>query len=83
MVNNLRTRNGTKIYEAIKEAMNYMQKREDNDHNPQVLFFTDGMDYYTSTDECLKKLRMMKKEMNFTCPINTYGFGMYNDVNTD
>jgi len=83
IVNNLRGRNGTKIYEAIKVAMNCMKKIENNDHNQQILFFTDGMDYHTATDVCLEKLRTMKKEMSFTCPINTYGFGMYSDVNTD
>ena len=47
------------------------------------MFFTDGMDYYTTTEKCLNQLRLLKELNGFTCPINTYGFGMYNDVNTD
>ena len=83
LVDNLRTRNGTKICEAIKEAIDYMEKRDQKDHNPQIMFFTDGMDYYTTTEKCLADLKALKELNNFTCPINTYGFGMYNDVNTD
>tara|TARA_B110000285_G_C14821245_1_gene466613 strand:- start:141 stop:341 length:201 start_codon:yes stop_codon:yes gene_type:complete len=60
-----------------------MKNKEKNGHNGQILFFTDGMDYYRSTQSCLEELKKFKNELKFTCPINTYGFGMYDDINTD
>jgi hypothetical protein len=47
------------------------------------MFFTDGLDYYITLKKCLADLKTIKTEINFTCPINTYGFGMYDAVNTD
>ena len=34
LVDALKTRNGTKIYDAIKYSMDFMMRREKNDHNP-------------------------------------------------
>ena len=63
--------------------MDLVASRTNRNNNPQIMFFTDGMDYHTTTERCLENLKALKQELNFTCPINTYGFGMYNDVNTD
>ena len=83
LVDGLQTRNGTKILDAIKYSMDFMIRRKKNNHNPQMLFFTDGMDLHVKQEKCLKDLKAYKQFYNFTCPINTYGFGMYDDVNTD
>ena len=61
LVDGLRTRNGTKIYDAIKYSMDFMMRREKNNHNPQMLFFTDGMDYYVKQEKCLKDLKTYKE----------------------
>lgn len=64
-------------------AMNYVDYYKALGHNPQILFFTDGVDEYP-VDKCVLDLKHLKQKLKFSyCPINTYGFGMYNDVNTD
>ena len=73
---------GTNIFGAIEKGIELVVNRKDVSRNPQILFFTDGYSAYVPPKGTIEALKKLKVDHKLTCPINTYGFGMYNNVNT-
>jgi hypothetical protein len=46
------------------------------------LFFTDGQSNNVPREGTLGALKILKNKYKISCPINTYGFGMYNQLNS-
>jgi len=82
MVNGLQTRGTTNIYGAIKKGIDVVAARDSRLRNPQIMFFTDGQSNYEPRQGTVAALKELKEQMKLSCPINTYGFGMYNQLNS-
>jgi hypothetical protein len=46
------------------------------------MFFTDGCSNYEPREGTVAALKKMKDDNKLSCPVNTYGFGMYNQLNS-
>jgi hypothetical protein len=46
------------------------------------LFFTDGQSNRVPREGTLGALKILKNKKNLSVPVNTYGFGMYNQLNS-
>ena len=46
------------------------------------MFFTDGQSNYEPRQGTVAALKELKEQYKLSCPINTYGFGMYNQLNS-
>ena len=82
LINNLRTRGGTNIFGAINKGIDKIVERQDKMRNPQILFFTDGQSNYAPREGTIAALKNLKAKHQLSCPINTFGFGMYNSLNS-
>jgi hypothetical protein len=46
------------------------------------MFFTDGQSNRVPRQGTLQYLKELKDQHHLACPVNTYGFGMYNQLNS-
>jgi uncharacterized protein with von Willebrand factor type A (vWA) domain len=60
MVNNLQTRGGTNIYNAIKAGIEVVKARDSKLRNPQIMFFTDGCSNYQPRQGTVAALKELK-----------------------
>jgi len=62
---------------AIEHSIEDVVKRDDTTRNPSILFFTDGQSRVN-----LDRLQKIKDKYNLYCPVHTFGFGQYNNLNS-
>ena len=79
LVDDLQTRGGTDIYNAIRFAIKQVRHRGDKggdaSRNPHILFFTDGQSGRPPKEGEVEALRKVKEKKNYNYPVHTYGFG--------
>jgi len=63
-------------------AIDVVQARDSGLRNPQIMFFTDGQSNRVPRQGTIAALKEQKDKLKLCCPINTYGFGMYNQLNS-
>jgi Mg-chelatase subunit ChlD len=78
----LEGRDSTNIYNALQKAINMVHERDDKSRNPAILFFTDGVPNVSPARGEIEALKKIQRKLKFNCPIHTYGFGMYNRLNS-
>jgi len=87
LVDNIRQRGSTNIYDAIYKGMEMIKKRsKDETNEAAIMFFTDGQPNcgkYSSKDSIGINLRKEKLNMDFKYPIHTFAFGQYTACTSD
>ena len=71
----------TNIYHALVQALEIIEKRDDNRRNPAIMLFTDGVPNVSPPRGEVDALKRILTKKNHTCPIHTFGFGY--DLNSN
>ncbi|CAF3063859.1 unnamed protein product [Rotaria sp. Silwood2] len=75
-IENLSSYGSTNLWDGLQTGLEILSKEQHSIGNISSLFLlTDGCPTVEPRGGHLKSLRKFKTEINFTCPINTFGFG--------
>tara|TARA_A100001388_G_scaffold277147_1_gene267059 strand:+ start:881 stop:3277 length:2397 start_codon:yes stop_codon:yes gene_type:complete len=65
----------TNIWDALKSAIQMLNDREDKTRNGHIMMLTDGCPNISPSRGEIETLKRLRKSINFTAPIYTFGFG--------
>ena len=65
----------TNIWHAIEMAIKMLNDRDDKSRNAAVMMLTDGSPNVSPARGEVETLKRLRKTLNFTAPIYTFGFG--------
>jgi hypothetical protein len=65
----------TNIWHAIEAAVQMLHLREDKTRNGHIMMLTDGIPNISPSRGEIETLQRLRKTLNFTSPIYTFGFG--------
>ena len=65
----------TNIWHAIEEAIKMLSNRDDKTRNGHIMMLTDGAPNISPARGEIETLKRLRKTLNFTAPIYTFGFG--------
>ncbi|CAF4153138.1 unnamed protein product [Rotaria sp. Silwood2] len=75
-VENLRSSGNTNLWDDLRTGLKHLSKQQDSIKSISALFLlTDGCPTKIPSDGHLVSLEKLKKNLNFLCAINTFGFG--------
>ena len=65
----------TNIWHAVEKAISILGSRDDKSRNGAIMMLTDGMPNIRPARGEVETLKRLRKSLNFTSPIYTFGFG--------
>ena len=65
----------TDIWHAIQAAIQMLDDRDDKTRNGHIMILTDGSPNISPSRGEIETLKRLRKSINFTAPIYTFGFG--------
>ena len=74
-ISSIKPRNQTNIWHAIEKGILILNEREDKSRNGAIMCLTDGMPNIKPARGEVETLKRLRKSLNFTSPIYTFGFG--------
>tara|TARA_Y100000591_G_scaffold189799_1_gene164139 strand:- start:11981 stop:14332 length:2352 start_codon:yes stop_codon:yes gene_type:complete len=74
-ISTIKPRNQTNIWHSVEKAISILNDREDKSRNGAIMCLTDGMPNIKPARGEVETLKRLRKSLNFTSPIYTFGFG--------
>ena len=74
-ITSIKPRNQTNIWHAVEKAIEILNDREDKSRNGAIMMLTDGQPNIKPARGEVETLKRLRKSLNFTSPIYTFGFG--------
>ena len=74
-INTIKPRGQTNIWHAIEVGIKMLNDRDDKSRNGNILMLTDGSPNISPARGEVETLKRLRKSLNFTSPIYTFGFG--------
>lgn len=74
-ISNVNPRGQTNIWHAVEKAISILNERDDKTRNGAIMMLTDGMPNIKPARGEVETLKRLRKSLNFTAPIYTFGFG--------
>ena len=74
-ITNIKARGRTAIWSAIEKAITILHHREDKSRNGAIIMLTDGVPNIKPARGEVETLKRLRKSLNFTSPLYTFGFG--------
>jgi len=74
-ISNIKPNGQTNLWHAIEAALKMLNKRDDKTRNGHIMALTDGAPNIKPARGEVETLKRLRKTLNFTSPIYTFGFG--------
>lgn len=74
-ISNIKPKGQTNIWHAVEKAISILADRPDKSRNGAIMMLTDGMPNIRPARGEVETLKRLRKSLNFTSPIYTFGFG--------
>ena len=74
-ITNIKPRGQTNIWHAVEKAISILNDRDDKSRNGAIMMLTDGMPNIRPARGEVETLKRLRRTLNFTSPIYTFGFG--------